>query len=73
MLDLIAIEHTVEQHDLGKTELRRKCIAALRQKEKSVEGELKQLSIFGVSEDGIRSLIDKNIAAIISRSDSVSK
>jgi hypothetical protein len=71
LLDLLAIERTVERHELGKTELGRKCSAALRQKEKSVEGALKQLSIFGVSEDEIRNLIDKNVASIISRSDSV--
>lgn len=71
LLDLLAIEKTVERYELGNTELGRKCSAALRQKEKSVEGALKQLSIFGVSEDEIRNLIDKNVAAIISRSDSV--
>ena len=71
LLDLLAIERTVERHELGKTELGRKCSAALRQKEKSVEGALKQLSIFGVSEDEIRNLIDKNVTAIISRSDSI--
>jgi hypothetical protein len=71
LLDLLAIERTVERHELGKTELGRKCSAALRQKEKSVEGALKHLSIFGVSEEQIRSLIDKNVLAIITRSDSI--
>lgn len=71
LLDLLAIEQTVERHELGKTELGKKCSAALRQKEKSVEGALKQLSVFGVREDEIRNLIDKNVDAIISRSDSI--
>lgn len=71
LLDLLAIEQTVERHELGKTELGRKCSAALRQKEKSVEGALKHLRIFGVSEDEIRNMIDKNVEAIISRANSV--
>ena len=71
LLDLLAIERTVERYELGKTELGSKCNAALRQKEKSVEAALKHLSKFGVSENEIRSLIDKNVAAIIARHDSV--
>lgn len=69
LLDLLAIERTVERYELGKTELGRKCSAALRQKEKSVEAALKHLSIFGVTEEEIRSLIDKNVSAIISNSE----
>ena len=68
LLDLLAIEQTAERHELGKTSPGKKCSAALRQKEKSVQGALKYLAFFDVGEEEIRSLIDKNVTAIINRS-----
>ncbi len=46
----------------------RRCSAALRIKEEAVDSALRHLSVFGVTEIQINSLIDENVFALISRS-----
>jgi hypothetical protein len=69
-LELLAIEKTVERHELGQTPLGKKCSTALQKYDLAVEGAMKHLSEFGVNEEQIRFLIDKNIEVIISQSES---
>lgn len=68
LLDLLAIEKTVERHELGVTKLEKKCNSALKEKERRITSAANQLEVIGISAEQITHLVDKSISDRIKKS-----
>lgn len=68
LLDLLAIERTVDRHELGISELGKKCKSAIKEKERRITSAANQLEVFGISADQITHLVDKSISDRIKKS-----
>lgn len=68
LLDLLAIERAVDRHELGVSELGKKCKSAIKEKERRITSAANQLEVFGISADQITHLVDKSISDRIKKS-----
>jgi hypothetical protein len=68
LLDLLAIERTVARHELGVSELGKKCKSAIKEKERRITSAANQLEVFGIGADQIAHLVDNSISDRIKKS-----
>jgi hypothetical protein len=68
LLDLLAIERTVDRHELGINKLGKKLSSAIKEKERRISNAATQLAVLGITSDQIIGLVEESITDRIKRS-----
>jgi hypothetical protein len=68
LLDLLAIERTIDRHEMELNELWKKCNSAVIEKKQRITSAANQLAVLGITADQIIDLVEKSIHDRIEKS-----